>query len=146
MTFTKTLKICAVVLLTLKSCTTMDHQERNKQLVVDYFNHFNKHNWADMADMYTAHAKFKDPEMGHETVTMSKEEIIAKYVELQGIFTDIKDEVITMYTTENNVIVEFVSTGTAPDNTKFLLPICTIFEFDENGKITKDFTYYDNAQ
>lgn len=44
---------------------------------------------------------------------------------------------------ENHIIVEFVSSGTAPDNSKFELPICTIFTI-ENGLITKDFTYYDN--
>ena len=41
------------------------------------------------------------------------------------------------------MIVEFISTGTAEDGSQFELPICTIFTI-ENGKITKDFTYYDN--
>ncbi|WP_262892331.1 hypothetical protein ACN9ML_07985 [Dyadobacter endophyticus] len=41
------------------------------------------------------------------------------------------------------MIVEFISTGTAPDKSKFTLPICTIFTI-ENGNITQDFTYYDN--
>lgn len=60
------------------------------------------------------------------------------------MFPDLKDEIKTIYVSgNNNVIVEFVSTGTAPDNSKFELPICTIFTI-ENGKITKDFTYYDN--
>lgn len=31
----------------------------------------------------------------------------------------------------------------APDNSKFTLPICTVFTI-ENGLITQDFTYYDN--
>jgi len=46
---------------------------------------------------------------------------------------------------DKHVIVEFISTGTAPDNSKFELPICTIFTI-ENKKITKDFTYYDNFE
>ena len=41
------------------------------------------------------------------------------------------------------MIVEFVSTGTAPDGTKFELPIVSIFTIEE-GMITKDWTYYDN--
>ncbi|WP_198412578.1 nuclear transport factor 2 family protein [Kaistella antarctica] len=51
---------------------------------------------------------------------------------------------IQIYPSGNqHIIVEFISRGTAPDNTKFELPICTIFTI-ENGLITKDFTYYDN--
>jgi ketosteroid isomerase-like protein len=58
----------------------------------------------------------------------------------------LKDEVKAVYPSgENHIIVEFISTGTAPDNSKFELPICTIFTI-ENGKITKDFTYYDNFE
>lgn len=48
-------------------------------------------------------------------------------------------------TTEKHITVESISTGTAADGSKFELPICTIFTI-ENGKITKDFTYYDNFQ
>jgi ketosteroid isomerase-like protein len=60
------------------------------------------------------------------------------------MFPNIKDEVVQMYDSGNNVVVvEFVSTGTAPDGTKFKMPICTIFTI-EKGKIAKDFTYYDN--
>ena len=46
---------------------------------------------------------------------------------------------------DKNVIVEFVSKGTLPDQSKFELPICTIFTI-ENGKITKDYTYFDNSK
>ena len=62
------------------------------------------------------------------------------------VFPELYDEVIQVYPSgDNHIIVEFVSTGTAPDDSKFELPICTIFTF-ENGKITKDFTYYDNFE
>ena len=40
---------------------------------------------------------------------------------------------------------KFVSTGTAPDNSKLELPICTIFKI-ENGLITKDFIYFVNFE
>jgi ketosteroid isomerase-like protein len=53
-------------------------------------------------------------------------------------------EVIATYPAgEQHIVVEFISRGTAPDSTKFELPICTIFTI-ENGKIVKDFTYFDN--
>lgn len=44
---------------------------------------------------------------------------------------------------EEHIIVEFVSTETAADSSKLRLPVCAIFTI-ENGKITKDFTYFDN--
>jgi len=60
------------------------------------------------------------------------------------MFPDVKDEIANLYPSgDKNIIVEFVSRGTAPDNSKFDLPICTIFTI-ENGMITKDFTYCDN--
>jgi hypothetical protein len=46
---------------------------------------------------------------------------------------------------DKHIIVEFVSSGTAPDSSKFELAICTIFTI-ENGLITKDFTYFDNFE
>ena len=56
----------------------------------------------------------------------------------------LRNEIVQIYPSgEKHIIVEFVSTGTALDNSKFELPICTIFTI-ENGLITKDFTYFDN--
>ena len=61
------------------------------------------------------------------------------------MFPDVKDNVIHTYPSgDNHIIVEFISSGTAPDQTKFELPICTIFTI-ENGLITKDYTYFDNS-
>jgi ketosteroid isomerase-like protein len=117
---------------------------QNEQIVKQYFEHFNNHDWQKMADMYIEHAEFKDPSIGTEIVTMTKEEIVAKYSELSQMFPDLKDKVIQTYPSgDKNIIVEFVTVGTAPDNSTLKLPICTIFTI-ENGKITKDFSYYDN--
>ena len=121
-----------------------DQQEKNIELAKQYFAYFNNHEWERIAGMYAETADFKDPSLGQGIVKQTREETIAKYSELNGIFPDLHDEIIQIYPSgKNHVIVEFVSTGTAPDDTKFVLPICTIFTF-ENGKIVKDFTYYDN--
>lgn len=118
----------------------------NEQLVQQYFQYFNEHNWNKMAAMYSDTADFKDPSLGQEIVKQTRAQTIKKYTELHQTFTDIHDEVLNIYPSgEKNVIVEFVSSGTAPDSTTFKLPICTIFTI-ENGIITKDFTYYDNFQ
>jgi len=96
--------------------------------------------------MYSPAATFKDPSLGAGVVKQSREDFVKKYSELSDTFPDLKDTVVSIYPSgANTVIVEFVSSGTAPDGSKFELPICTIFEI-ESGQITKDFTYYDNFE
>jgi len=116
----------------------------NEKLIKQYFSYFNKHEWEKMANMYTETAEFKDPSLGKNIVTQTRQQTIEKYTALNNTFPNIKDSIVQMYSSgNNNVIVEFISKGTAPDNTMFEIPICTIFTI-VNGKITKDFTYYDN--
>lgn len=118
----------------------------NEKLVKHYFEHFNNHNWTKMANMYVENAEFKDPSLGVGIVKQTKKQIIDKYSELNTIFPDLKDKIVQMYPSgENHIIVEFVSSGTATDNSKFVLPICTIFTI-ENGLITRDFTYFENFE
>nr|WP_295932482.1 nuclear transport factor 2 family protein [uncultured Dyadobacter sp.] len=116
----------------------------NEKIVRQYFEHFNNHDWQKMAAMYAESADFKDPSLGEGIVKQSHEQIVKKYGELQQIFQDVRDSIVTVYPSgDKHIVVEFISTGTAPDKTTFELPICTIFTI-ENGKITRDFTYYDN--
>lgn len=123
-----------------KNMTTSD----NEKLVKQYFEYFNNHEWTKMANMYTEISDFKDPSLGSGIVKQTRKQIIEKYSELNKIFPDLHDQIIQIYPSgDKHIIVEFVSTGTAPDNSKFELPICTIFTI-ENGIITKDFTYFDN--
>jgi predicted SnoaL-like aldol condensation-catalyzing enzyme len=118
----------------------------NEKLVTQYFEHFNKHEWLKMANMYTEIAAFKDPSLGSGIVMQTKKQIIEKYTQLSKIFPDVHDQIVQVYTAGNNhVVVEFISTGTGPNNVKFTLPICTILTI-ENGLITKDFTYFDNFE
>lgn len=127
-----------------KQETSAAPSAENEKIVQQYFEHFNNHDWRKMATMYAESADFKDPSLGEGIVKQSHEQIIKKYGELQQIFHDVRDSVVTVYPSgDKHVIVEFISTGTAPDKTTFKLPICTIFTI-ENGKITQDFTYYDN--
>ena len=97
-----------------------------------------------MADLYVEITDFKDPSFGTEITKQTRQQTVQKYAEMSKMFPDIKDEVVQMYDSGNNiVVVEFISTGTAPNGTKFKIPICSIYTI-ENGKIVKDFTYYDN--
>jgi ketosteroid isomerase-like protein len=118
----------------------------NEKLIKQYFELFNQHDWKKMSEMYTETADFKDPSLGKGIVKQSRKQTEEKYAELHKIFPDLHDEVVQIYPSgENHIIVEFVSTGTAPDNSKFELPICTIFTIG-NGLITKDYTYFDNFE
>jgi ketosteroid isomerase-like protein len=124
----------------------MKQNDKNIELIQQYHSLFNNHEWNKLALMYTEKAEFKDPSLGQGVVTQTRKQFVTKYSELNQVFPDIKDEIVQIYPSgEKNIIVEFVSSGTAPDGSKFELPICTIFTL-ENGLITKDFTYYDNFE
>lgn len=144
----KNLATIIITTLVLISCNepkiTVMKTTDNEELVKTYFEHFNKHDWKAMAAMYVENANFKDPTLGTGIVKQTHEQIIDKYSKLNSVFPDLNDKVIAVYPSgDNYIIVEFVSSGTAPDNSKFELPICTIFTI-ENGLISKDFTYFDN--
>lgn len=121
---------------------TTENEKIAKQLFVE----FNKHDWQKMANLYIENAEFKEPGSKMKLHKKSREQIVKEYSELQSMFPDVQNSVVAVYPSgKNKVIVEFVSKGTNPDKTKFELPICTIFTI-ENGKITKDYTYFDNSQ
>lgn len=123
-----------------------DAASPNQELVQQYFDLFNQHDWEKLYEMYATNAEFKDPSMGTGNHQLSKEEFVKKYSELVQLFPDLKDEVKNIYPSKQNVVVvEFVSVGNGKGGMQLELPICTIFEF-ENGKITKDYTYYNNAE
>ncbi|WDF48635.1 nuclear transport factor 2 family protein [Chryseobacterium sp. KACC 21268] len=121
-------------------------QAKNEMVIENYFKLFNEHQWKELSEFYVENAEFKDPSFGNGIVKQSKAEFVKKYTELNQVFPDLKDKVIQVYPSgDKNIIVEFVSTGTAPDQSKFELPITTIFTI-EDGKITKDYTYYNNFE
>ena len=124
------------------SDATTDSAQQEK-VVQQYFEYFNSHDWDKMASLYADSAQMKDPAYDAEMMVMTQSDILKKYSELGQMIPDVRDSIIAIYPSGSQVIVEFISTGTAPDSTKFVLPICTIFTL-ENGVITKDFTYYDN--
>lgn len=139
-------KLLVLVAFLFISCQQITNKSiaDNEKLIQAYFEHFNNHGWTKMADMYIENAAFKDPSLGAGIVKQTKQEIIDKYSQLHKVFPDLNDKIVQIYTSgEKHVVVEFISSGTAPDNSKFELPICTIFTI-ENRLITKDFTYYDN--
>jgi ketosteroid isomerase-like protein len=123
----------------------MNTEDKNIALIRRLYEYFNTHDWNAMAALYTEPADFKDPSFGPEIVQQTRKQTAQKYRELAEIFPDIRDDIVAVYPSgEKHVIVEFVSSGTAPNGDKWTLPICTIFTIEE-GLITKDFTYYDKS-
>lgn len=121
----------------------MKPPEENIIIARTVFEYFNQHAWEKMAGLYAEQAEFKDPSFGPGIITQTRQQIIQKYQAMGEMFPDLRDDIVQMYPSgEHYVIVEFVSSGTAPDGTQWTLPICAIFTI-EDGQITKDFTYYD---
>ncbi len=146
----KNLLTLFIASLALISCNNQTPKNmtiaENEKIVRQYYDYFNKHDWEKMAGMYVEVSDFKDPSLGQGIVKQTRQQVIEKYAGLSTMFPDVKDEIIQIYPSgDKHIVVEFVSTGKAADGTKFELPICTIFTI-ENGKITKDFTYYDNFE
>jgi ketosteroid isomerase-like protein len=131
------------MLLLLTACSySLQRDESRIAAAKKVFEAFNNHNWKAMADLYSDSALFLDPSFGKEYVSKTRMETIKKYSEMQKMFPDIHDTVKTIYPSGQTVIIEFISTGTAPDGTKFTLPITSILTF-KDGLIVKDATYYD---
>jgi ketosteroid isomerase-like protein len=144
----KNLAISFTLIIIFLSCNNQpsikETNQANTQLVQRFFDHFNNHDWPKMAAMYTETAEFKDPSLGKGIVKQTRAEVVKKYADLNKIFPNLRDDIVSIYPSDNNhIIVEFISRGTGLDNSTFELPICTIFTI-ENGLITKDFTYFDN--
>jgi ketosteroid isomerase-like protein len=145
------MKNLLILIIALTTSTGCNHSKinnmatsDNEKVVQQYFENFNNHEWTKMAEMYSETADFKDPSLGEGIVKQTRQQIIYKYSELNRVLPDLHDKIVKIYPSgDNHIIVEFISMGTAPDGSKFELPICTIFTI-ENGVITKDFTYYDN--
>lgn len=143
-----------LILLTLGACQsvsneeakTTDTNEENAAFVKQYFAYFNAHDWKKMADCYVETANFKDPSLGQGIVTQTRQQTIDKYTALQQVFPDLTDSIVNIYPAGNkHIIIEFISKGTAADGSKLRLPICSILTLDK-GKITDDFTYFDNFE
>jgi ketosteroid isomerase-like protein len=129
-----------------KTNPAAEMQKKNSETALKLFEYFNRHQWKEMAALYSSSAEFRDPSLGVKPVMQTHAQIVEKYSTLQSAFADIHDEVKAIYPSgEKQVIVEFISTGTAPDGSKFELPVCTVFTM-ENGMIVRDNTYYDNTR
>lgn len=113
-----------------------------EKIVRQLFDSFNRHQWAEMAGLYAENAEFLDLAFGAAYVARTHEQIQRHYEELHQLFPDIRDEVTSLVSCGDKVVVEFISSGTDSGGSSWSLPICTVFTVKEN-KIARDATYYD---
>ena len=140
----KTLLACAALLLTASVAIVADDldADANVAIVKQMFDAFNQHDWDKMASYYSDDASFLDPTLGAAEVKQSHADIVRKYSGLEKMAPDIFDDIKHIHAAGNTVIVEFVSSGSAPDGSKWTLPICTVLTLAD-GKIVRDATYFD---
>jgi hypothetical protein len=69
-----------------------------------------------------------------------------------GLFSDINGEIVRMLYTYDSVIVEFfvranvdVALGDAPAGRPVAFPMCTIYQFDKDGKLQSERAYADSG-
>lgn len=137
------MKKILLILFAVALQSWMPASDNNVKTTKKLFELFNKHDWEAMAKLYADPATFLDPSFGIKEVSKTRAETVAKYKGMQETFPDLHDEVVAIYPSGDNITVEFVATGTAPDGTKFTMPIITVFTF-KDGLIVRDATYYDN--
>lgn len=120
--------------------TSTDH----KQLLAQYFDAFNSHRWNDLALFYAPSVEVRTASQGIEPVQVSNIDLTHVYQDLERAFPDISDSIVNIFVDEGTAIIELVSKGISPIGDTLYLPICQILEFDKNGKITRDYSYYDD--
>jgi ketosteroid isomerase-like protein len=130
----------------VSACTSSsDQEEKNSQHVQSMFDAFNRHDWKAMSEHYADSALFLDPSFGIDYVRQSRNEMIAKYTQMEQLFPNVHDEVVTLFAKGDQVVVEFISTGSSGDSLSFTLPISCVLTL-RNNLIVKDATYYNNCQ
>lgn len=129
------MKKLMLLAILLTSCMGTNSNDATK-VATEVFEAFNAHDWERMESLYSDKVEMMDPSF--EGIKIGKEGM----TEFYRTVADVHDEVKSVTTSGNTVVVEFVSTGTI-EGRKFTLPICTVFRI-ENGLVVSDHTYYDN--
>ena len=116
-----------------------NQEKQNRSIALAVFEAFNAHDWQKMASYHHHNVVLEDPSQSEPIIGSA--EIPSKYAGYAEYIPDIQDKVIQLYAVENHVVIEFISHGTTIEGDPFYLPICTIMTI-EDGKITRDATYY----
>ncbi len=139
----------AGVILLLGSCSSTDTTEatthtHQSDLVEQYIQTFNAHKWSDLAMLYAPSVQVRTSSQGLDPVQVTNVDLVYIYQDLERAFPDIRDSVIAIYHDDHTAIIELISMGISPMGDTLVLPMCQILEFDDEGLITRDYSYYDD--
>jgi hypothetical protein len=124
-----------------------DPASKNIEMAKKSFAAFNRHDWEEQATYFSDTCKYLDPSYGKEYRTASRREKIEKYRGMEQRSPDIRDSITSIFGVGDKVVIQFISSGTAPTEQgpyKWSLPIICVFTF-KDGLIVKDETYYERG-
>jgi len=142
-------KIFAAFIIAQTACNLDDKpglkiQEQNMLTAKIYFEQYTNHDFKKIADLCSDTFEFKDPYSGQGIAKQNRLQTMAKHKKLPELTPGMRGDVMHQNSSNDNyIIVKFVSSGSAPDGTKWKFSLCTIFTI-ENGKIIKGYTSFDN--
>jgi ketosteroid isomerase-like protein len=141
--------IFPVFILGQFSCSITDPNlvDQNIEIARKSFAAFNRHDWKEQASYFSDTCKFLDPSYGDKHVTVNRKDKIAKYVKMEEMSPDIKDEITSIFGVGDKVVIQFISSGTTQTEEgryNWRMPICCIFTI-QDGLIVVDETYYNRC-
>lgn len=121
-----------------------DAQSAREEFIHAFFEAFNKKDTLFLKNSYAPNAVLEDPDHPWQPIEGSQA-IIKNYQALFDFIPDVQDSIKTLLVNGNMAGIEFISTGSI-DGNPFRMRIFTLLEFDPNGKIKRDATYYDRKE
>jgi ketosteroid isomerase-like protein len=126
---------------TLTACAINKEQTSARAVVEQRFAAVRRHDVDAITLLYAMNAVETSPGFCHERV--GQDGVRRTYSELFQAFPDISDEVITTLVDGEHVAVQFVARSRRPDGTVlFEIPLANFLTV-QNGRITRDETYFD---
>jgi steroid delta-isomerase-like uncharacterized protein len=147
--FIECIIICMIIPIT---CFTQTKNISIKKLAFRWIETINKHDTNALAGFYTDSSKIESPNWeGIKSGIPAVKEIYGRYF---SSTPDLKYEIKNIITTDNNLVIEYISSGTLQKSEKetpeymrgkkYSLQNCTCIDII-NGKITRQVSYFDQV-
>jgi len=115
--------------------------EKNIALTRELVANMNKQDWKAVAAFYVDSPMMMTSPDGVEFKKSSHNEIIEQHTGLANMIKDLRFDITSIVADSNRVAYEFTATGII-NGRKNIMPLSCFATF-ENGKITRDATYFD---
>lgn len=114
---------------------------KNIQLTRDLIATMNQHDWKKMASFYVDSPMMMTAPSGGEFKKSSHNAIIKQHTALEKSIQGLRFDITNIIADSNRVAYEFTASGEM-NGKKILFPLSCFIAID-NGKITRDATYFD---